>query len=382
MARRAHKKSRGGCFECKRRHIKCDENRPICSHCISSRRLCGYAGFRIISSQYGASSGSPPPESQSPTSSMPLDTSPSIPTQPDPPANMLHAELFHHLSIETLPSLYDSGSNLSLSPAALINFGLATPYLFNELLALAALHLGIQRKSQQDTYRRHSAQLQNHALRLLQESQSELDPDGGIPSVPYSAAMNFQNFLDRFIHYLRLHRGVRTIAGGNWSHLKQTSLKPVLEECEASVSNNIRDGAVQVCSRLSQLIQAAKLGDTFTKTYVEVINALQRAMNAVQSSSPIEKLNRAPFWPVVVPDGFVDMLVHRRPEALVLLAHFAALLHSCRDLWIVGDGGRFMVESISQELGSEWAEWIEWPIRSLEQSTEDSTAPGNGIKSN
>ena len=67
-------------------------------------------------------------------------------------------------------------------------------------------------------------------------------------------------------------------------------------------------------------------------------------------------LCRALFWPVVVPDGFVDMLVNRRPEALVLLAHFAALLHSCRDLWIVGDGGRFMVESISQYLGSEWAE--------------------------
>ncbi|KAL4812187.1 hypothetical protein BDW67DRAFT_178938 [Aspergillus spinulosporus] len=342
--------------------LRCDENRPICSHCISSRRLCGYAGFRIVSSQYGASNSASSPESQSPASSIPRDTSPSIPTQRNPPANMLHAELFHHLFTETLPSLNDSKSSLSLSPAALINFGLATPYLFNELLVLAALHLGILRKAQKDLYRSHSAQLQNQALRLLQETRSELDPGGGIPSVP-----------------LRLHRGVRTIVGGNWSHLKQTSLKPVLEECEASVLKNTSDGEDQVCSRLLELIQAAKLGDTFTRTYVEVIGALQLAMNVLQSRSPLEKLNRALVWPVVVPGEYIDMLVHRRPEDLVLLAHFAALLHSCRDLWIFGDGGQFMIESISQYLGAEWEEWMEWPMRFLEQSTGDNMVPGHDI---
>ncbi|KAM0428946.1 hypothetical protein ACHAPT_006749 [Fusarium lateritium] len=40
--RRAHRKSRNGCWECKRRHIKCDEGRPACSNCVVSERSCSF----------------------------------------------------------------------------------------------------------------------------------------------------------------------------------------------------------------------------------------------------------------------------------------------------------------------------------------------------
>ncbi|PMB71734.1 Lysine biosynthesis regulatory protein LYS14 [Beauveria bassiana] len=38
--RRSHRKSRNGCAECKRRHIRCDEHRPVCSNCVSADRAC------------------------------------------------------------------------------------------------------------------------------------------------------------------------------------------------------------------------------------------------------------------------------------------------------------------------------------------------------
>ncbi|KAH6989575.1 hypothetical protein BKA56DRAFT_576067 [Ilyonectria sp. MPI-CAGE-AT-0026] len=40
--RRAHRKSRKGCLECKRRHIKCDETRPRCNNCLVSERACSF----------------------------------------------------------------------------------------------------------------------------------------------------------------------------------------------------------------------------------------------------------------------------------------------------------------------------------------------------
>ncbi|EKJ69963.1 hypothetical protein FPSE_09808 [Fusarium pseudograminearum CS3096] len=40
--RRRHRKSRNGCLECKRRHIKCDEKRPSCGNCIVSERSCSF----------------------------------------------------------------------------------------------------------------------------------------------------------------------------------------------------------------------------------------------------------------------------------------------------------------------------------------------------
>ncbi|CEJ79928.1 Putative Sterol uptake control protein 2 [[Torrubiella] hemipterigena] len=40
--RRSHRKSRNGCAECKRRHIRCDERRPECSNCSIADRACAY----------------------------------------------------------------------------------------------------------------------------------------------------------------------------------------------------------------------------------------------------------------------------------------------------------------------------------------------------
>jgi hypothetical protein len=47
MSRRTHKKSRAGCIRCKRRHIKCDETRPVCVNCSTANLECEYAGPRI-----------------------------------------------------------------------------------------------------------------------------------------------------------------------------------------------------------------------------------------------------------------------------------------------------------------------------------------------
>ncbi|KAM7206272.1 C6 zinc finger protein [Rhypophila sp. PSN 637] len=42
MERKGHTKSRRGCFNCKRRRIKCQETRPACGHCIKTGLNCEY----------------------------------------------------------------------------------------------------------------------------------------------------------------------------------------------------------------------------------------------------------------------------------------------------------------------------------------------------
>ncbi|KAK1143703.1 hypothetical protein N8T08_006103 [Aspergillus melleus] len=319
----------------------------------------------------------------SPASSPPAsDISPVA--QPDPPANMLHAELFHHLSTVTLPSFCDSGSGLYLSPADMINHGLSTPYLLNELLALAALHLGVLRKDRKDYYRHHSAQLQNHALQLLHVS--ELDPSGktSVSAFVFSSILGihllcdtllfrdgeFQHFLDRFIHYLRIHQGVRSVIGGHWAHLKETSLKSVLDEGEASLQRQDTTGTGQgACSHLLARIQAAHLGPCTADTYRQAIEALQRSLAAASRGTAADRRHGALAWPVVVTQEHNDALVHRRPEALVILAHFAALLHACQEMWVFGDGGRFLIESVEGYLGPDWNEWLAWPVQCVAEST-------------
>ena len=40
--RRSHKKSRNGCSECKKRHIRCDERQPLCTNCEVAERSCSF----------------------------------------------------------------------------------------------------------------------------------------------------------------------------------------------------------------------------------------------------------------------------------------------------------------------------------------------------
>lgn len=44
-------RTRSGCFTCRDRHMKCDEQKPVCQNCINSRRKC-YRGIRLNFTQY------------------------------------------------------------------------------------------------------------------------------------------------------------------------------------------------------------------------------------------------------------------------------------------------------------------------------------------
>ncbi|KAL6917175.1 hypothetical protein FSST1_008670 [Fusarium sambucinum] len=66
------KQSKNGCFTCKARRIKCDEAKPICQRCQSSKRECkGYPRGAFLDS---------PPGTASTTSLVPLSASPSSST--------------------------------------------------------------------------------------------------------------------------------------------------------------------------------------------------------------------------------------------------------------------------------------------------------------
>ncbi|KAL2159135.1 hypothetical protein VTH06DRAFT_2567 [Thermothelomyces fergusii] len=48
LERRGHTKSRRGCFNCKRRRIKCQETKPACGHCVKQGLKCEYPTLPAI----------------------------------------------------------------------------------------------------------------------------------------------------------------------------------------------------------------------------------------------------------------------------------------------------------------------------------------------
>ena len=56
LERKGHTKSRRGCFNCKRRRIKCQETHPACGHCVKMGLKCEYPAAPQITHQVCADS--------------------------------------------------------------------------------------------------------------------------------------------------------------------------------------------------------------------------------------------------------------------------------------------------------------------------------------
>ncbi|KAL4747096.1 hypothetical protein BDW72DRAFT_209882 [Aspergillus terricola var. indicus] len=409
MPRRAHKKSRNGCLECKRRHVKCDENRPTCSNCIASERVCEY-GTRWFNTTPAPGPESPtaaPPKSglglgrgagSSPGTATSIE-SPSLspastdvgtgngiytPSQAgfsDQPVNMLHVELFHNLYTNTYLTFDPGRFNPGLP--GVFTVSITTPYLINEMLALSALHMSTLHPDKREYYHYHAAQLQTHALAIFKDSNPRVTQETCIPLFLFASILgihmlcdtliyrendnDFDAFLSRFTHYLRLHYGVRTILGEAWSLLcaADSIVKPALD---AGMTLYKFNGILNpILQELLDRIIASKLGPDLTELYRHAIESLQICTNVTNTADQRHAaVNGVIVWPVLVKPEFGNALAARRPEALVILAHWAVLLWRYRETWLFGDSGVYILESVVRSLGTEWETWLEGPRRVIQ----------------
>ena len=181
--------------------------------------------------------------------------------------------------------------------------------------------------------------------------------------------------------------------------LRSSVLSPVIDSSAAlfagnggdNNTSNDDDNLAPPFRYLCDRITTRRLGPDSTRVYHQAIRALQIAANASRiflennndNNSNISvgvnnreeereeeerkshKSNLNPTgviaWPILISPEYIDLLMHERPEALVVLAWYGALLHRFSELWVFGDGGRFLVESVGGYLGAEWEGWLAWP---------------------
>ena len=81
-AKLSRRRTKTGCLTCRRRHIKCGEERPVCDNCMKSKRDCESCYRRVIfkSHQYDylqvAHGGSHIPFQAGPVSGLPPSSQP------------------------------------------------------------------------------------------------------------------------------------------------------------------------------------------------------------------------------------------------------------------------------------------------------------------
>lgn len=299
-------------------------------------------------------------------------------------------ELYSNFIFNTAPSLDEDNPPDRAQLQIMMPAMLSVPYVMYQILALSALHMSHTNPSKADYHREEATTLQIQALALFNESGSEVTAENCAPMLVFSSFLGLHTLaeavmasrtdgiglLDRFVTYLDLHRGVRVVTGQAWKFLTQSSISSVIHSAEramtAAPSQQSQEQAAIVADRLNRLLDDADMGANSEEACRDAVSWLKLVYQCelLPRQMPREEPATSVIWawPVMLSAVFTRLLMERRPEALIILCYYAVLLHQRRQVWIVGDGGRVLIEEMTRFLGTYWKDYLEWPNEMLEDS--------------
>ncbi|KAI1379584.1 Upc2 protein [Hypoxylon crocopeplum] len=386
--RRKHQKSRNGCTVCKKRRVKCDESRPQCRNCVISERLCSYLEQSSGDHDAGRSHSI-----LTPALSVSTVSGESIWTgdgdgQPDTGASAtgttfeaIHMILLHHAECNMASYMALQGAIRPIIDAA-VNSALTAPYLLDQLLALSALHLSTQNTATSSLYHHHATELQTRALRLFNQSREDVGERNYMPTFLFATLLGIHvlrdtlaarhqdlgSFVGAYVAYARLHRGVRAVTSTHWDRILQSELKPLMYIAARAddIEKQARGSETEL---LRQFLETSELASSSVGACLDALRWVQWALDtAAREPGRFDVAVHATLaWALVVPDRYVEALYQHQPEALVVLAYYAAVLHRHRRCWVFGDAGSALVQSIIAHVGPFWADVLVWPQEVLSE---------------
>lgn len=290
---------------------------------------------------------------------------------------MIQLELFHHCVHTDFDLPPSSGHpDLIIPQATLVEAALSYPFLMNEMLAFAALHLAHLNPAKARLYKHHAVGLQTHALSIFNREMTKVNRENGKAVMLFSWLMTLHTlhetaepvdvggYLDRFAHYMQLHRGVRNITADSWQAMLDSDMRLMLLEA-SKVINNVDSGSHTV--ELEGFIRDSEgLNDDEKSVCQDALKRIQWFLGKVDGPEKQHPSHTATFlslisWPVVIDVDFLRLVSERTPEALLVLSYYAIMLHLCRDVWVIGVSGQLLIQSVRLHLDDKLHRWLDWP---------------------
>ncbi|KAI9774139.1 MAG: hypothetical protein M1840_005232 [Geoglossum simile] len=103
------------------------------------------------------------------------------------------------------------------------------------------------------------------------------------------------------------------------------------------------------------------------KSTLSYLGGIQIAIAAHEAPTDIGR--RIIIFPMMVKKRFIQLIEERQPRALVVLAHFFALLARFSDFWWLGDTGKREIRGIQTVLPGEWQDLMSWPLAAMEEGS-------------
>ncbi|KAL7935663.1 hypothetical protein V8C35DRAFT_297882 [Trichoderma chlorosporum] len=86
----------------------------------------------------------------------------------------------------------------------------------------------------------------------------------------------------------------------------------------------------------------------------------------------VKIIRRLTIFPIILHHRFLALLDMLNPRAMVILAHYFALVYPLDGLWWIGNCPEKEIEAIRANLSSEWHNMMEWPLQVLRNGSQPS----------
>ncbi|KAJ9145363.1 Sterol regulatory element-binding protein ECM22-like protein 1 [Pleurostoma richardsiae] len=373
--RRSHRKSRTGCQNCKKRRVKCDEVKP----------MCGGPATTAGSAAEGRSG-------------LPL--------------NIDDLELMYH---------FMSDSSVAFGSAEVwrnkfLRLGFDYHCILHLVLALSALHLQGLRPSKSGRYSELADGHMEIGLRQVTELLPSISKDNCSGLYIATVLVCVTTFAKgprpghllviaegHEVAWWNLLRGVRFVVetiGGIGVVMGSLGLLPVdqaekrdKKEEEKAEEPDIRmiNDMVQweePLSKLSDIILQAGSVDVKLYQYAwdDLTGCFRETYGTVQDPNDASngRFEVVIGWLYRMEDGFQVRLQDKQPIALILMAHYAVLLHTLEWMWCLRGWASHILAGIRDILDPEYVQWLDWPaeqIEAAEAARQNSACVGQGAAS-
>lgn len=168
------------------------------------------------------------------------------------------------------------------------------------------------------------------------------------------------DMLDEFFEVFQLTRWLVSIMMSSIDRIAASELSPLVKPEDPPPTMPDMSRLVVFSLQRHNSIQAMRDTAHEKEIYGSAIGHLSNALTQLMKGGEPQVF--AFCWSFRIPVEFLELLEARRPFALVVLAHYAVVLHNLRDSWWMGDWGIKILKEIGDILEPEWQELINWPI--------------------
>jgi hypothetical protein len=295
----------------------------------------------------------------------------------------LELDLFYHYSTETGSSVAaDHFSQEFLGPF-MCRAALRSDAVLNAICMLSALHKAHKSGFTEPQHMDHCLAYVNLTLRTHHKHVAHLDTDNVDFSCLTSSAL-------RVYGYFRLQsRPLEPyMPPVEWLRMSNTS-NIVFQKAGAFIEKNPESMSGRVMLEVAELLKEKDRMDNSNELMYllrrqepheleeewdeEVHDVYKRTLSCIgwiwkhrfDSDPPFGVSRRLFAFPMIVDPQYVTFVQEQRPRALVILAHYFALLAILREFWFVGDGGLREAKAIAAALPPEWQGMLIQPLEIL-----------------